>query len=89
MLSSNGLIMEETFHQCTAEKYLLNFVNSNQISTVITLFRLIWHQMEFRLATNQSEKCNYNPIWYGLTRFSIEFSVYRRMIYTVIMKQIV
>ena len=33
-----------------------NLVKSNQIWIVITLFRLIWHQTEFRWVTNQSEK---------------------------------
>ena len=36
----------------------MNHVNTNQIWVVITLFRLIWHQTEFRLVPNQSEKRN-------------------------------
>ena len=31
------------------EKYFLNLVHPHQIWILITLFRLIWHQMEFRL----------------------------------------
>ena len=31
-----------------------------EILIVITLFLLIWHQTEFRLAPNQWEKCNYD-----------------------------
>ena len=33
---------------------------SNKILIVITVFRLISHQMEFRLTTNKSGKFNYN-----------------------------
>ena len=33
----------------------------NQIWIVITLTWLIWHQTEFHLVPNQSEKYNYNP----------------------------
>ena len=38
-------------------KSLLNLVDPNQIWTVITLFRLMWSEMEFLLVPNQSEKC--------------------------------
>jgi len=30
---------------------------------------------EFRLVPNQSEKCNYNPIWLDSTRFRMNFAV--------------
>ena len=36
-------------------------VDRNQIWIVIKLFRFIWHQMEFRLVLNQSEKFDFNP----------------------------
>jgi len=36
-----------------------SIVKSNQI--LIALSRWIWHQTEFRLVPNKSEKCNYNP----------------------------
>ena len=36
-----------------AKKQFLNLVESHQILIVDTLFRLIWHQMEFRLVPNQ------------------------------------
>ena len=42
------------------EKSILNLVESNQILIAITLFRLIWQQMKFRLVPNQSGKCNYD-----------------------------
>ena len=43
------------------DTYYLNLVKSNQTWIVITLYRLIQHRMEFCLALNQSEKCNYSP----------------------------
>ena len=43
------------------EKYFWNLVIPNQIWKVITLFWLILHQTEFRLVSNQSEKCINNP----------------------------
>ena len=39
----------------------MNLIQLNLLWIVIILFRLIWHQREFRLVLNQSEKCNYNP----------------------------
>ena len=36
---------------------------------VIALFRLILHQMEFRLVPNQSVKCSYRQIWFNLKPF--------------------
>ena len=39
----------------------MNVVILKQISIVITLFHLIWNQMEFYLVLNHSEKCNNNP----------------------------
>ena len=50
--------------KCThlhTEKSFRNLVNPNHILIVITLFRWIQHQSEFRLVLNLSEKCNYNP----------------------------
>ena len=44
-----------------AEKYFMNHVNLNWISIVLSLFQLIWQQMEFRLVSYQSEKCNDKP----------------------------
>ena len=46
----------------TAFKHVMegNTDCSCHVSIVITLFRLIW-QAEFRLVSNQSEKCNYDP----------------------------
>ena len=41
------------------ETFFLNLVKSNQNCSVITLFQLIWQQMEFRLMPNQLEKFNY------------------------------
>ena len=55
------------------EKSFLNIDESNQIWVVITLFRLIRHQMKFRFVPNQSEKCNYNP--FDLARFRKDFSM--------------
>ena len=43
------------------QKYFPILVESNRILTVITLFPLICHQIDFRLVPNQSEKCNDNP----------------------------
>ena len=44
--------------QIYTKKFILNLVKSNQIWIVITIFWLIWHQTEFRLIANNSEKCN-------------------------------
>ena len=41
------------------DKSILNLVKSNQIRIVITFYRLIYHQTEFILVSNKSEKCNY------------------------------
>ena len=38
----------------------MNFVKLSKIWIVITFFRLIYHQTEFRSVKNQKEKCNYN-----------------------------
>ena len=45
------------------EKYFLNFVKSDPNQIVFTIFRLIYNQMLFHSAPNQSEKCKYNLIW--------------------------
>ena len=47
------------------KKSFLKLVNLNQIWIVITIFRLIWYQTEFRFVPNQSEYCNYylNLFW--------------------------
>ena len=42
------------------ETYFLNLASLNHIWTVIALFLFIWHQTEFRIMPNISEKCNYN-----------------------------
>ena len=42
------------------QKSFWNLVKYNHFLIVITLFKLIWHQMKFRLVPNQSEKWNYN-----------------------------
>ena len=55
------------------ENYFLNFVKSNQIWIVITLFQLIWHQTEFRSVSNQSEKSNYN------TKFCLIYKDQKKM----------
>ena len=46
-------------------KYFPKLVNPNQILIVITFFRLIYFQSEFRLVPNQSENGDYNPnlVW--------------------------
>ena len=51
------------------KNYILNLVNSNQIWIVNKLLRLIYHQTEFRLVLNKSEKCNYDPnlVWINTT----------------------
>ena len=46
------------FQPRTQRNICLNLVKLNYILIVVTLFRLIWHQTEFRLVTNQLEKCN-------------------------------
>ena len=38
--------------QLHTEKYFLNLVKLNQIWTVFTIFRLIWHQKDVRLVPN-------------------------------------
>ena len=43
------------------EKLILNLINSNQILIVITQFRLIYLQKDFRLVLNLSNNGNYNP----------------------------
>ena len=57
-----------------AEKYLLNLLKSNQTRIVISLFRLIWHRMEFRLARNQLDNSKYNLISVNLKRVGKDFS---------------
>ena len=46
---------------CTCTQRIL----LNQTTTLITLFRYIWHQMDLYLVPNLSVKCNYNPnsVW--------------------------
>jgi len=51
-----------------SENFFLNLAKSNHIWTVITLFRLIWHQAEIRLMQNHSEKCK--QIWFSVCNFS-------------------
>ena len=48
-------------------EYFLNRVESHQEWIVFALFRLVWHQMGFRLVPNPSEKCNYNQnfVWFN------------------------
>ena len=62
VLLSNKTLMPATLHP---EKSILNLFNSNKIWIVITNFRLIWYQTEFRLVPNQSGNGNYNPnlVW--------------------------
>ena len=62
-----------------AKKQFLNLVESHQILIVDTLFRLIWHQMEFRLVPNQLKNWK-KTIWFWLdsTRFRKKFSVCAR-----------
>ena len=54
-----------------AEKYFLNVVHLNPIRITITLFRLIWYQMEFRLMPYQSKAVIIIQIWMGWTRFKV------------------
>ena len=54
----------ENWHCSDAVSYAIdnsisNRVKSNQILIVVTIIRLIWHQMEFRLVSNQSENGKY------------------------------
>ena len=61
--------------QSFTEESFLILVKSNQIWIIITLFRLIWHQIYFRLGQNQSKNCNYNPNALDLTEFRTDKSV--------------
>ena len=58
-----GILFKEMTQQ--TENYFLNLVKSNQIWTVITLFRLFRHQTELDLTPNQLEKRNYNRLKKG------------------------
>ena len=46
---------------------IYEFIISNQICIVFTIFRLIWKQTEFRLVDHWSKKCKYNRnlVWFG------------------------
>ena len=59
IISCRGMQVKRVLTSHT-EKSFLNHVKSNQICIVITFLRSIWHQTEFRLVLNQSEKCNHN-----------------------------
>ena len=50
----------EVFVNWRQRGLLPNLVDLNQIWTIVTLSWSIWHQTEFRLLLNQSEKCNCN-----------------------------
>ena len=46
------------------------FGKSSQIWIVIMIFRMIWHQMDLRLVSDQTNECNYNPhlVWFNIFR---------------------
>ena len=48
-----------------------------QFGAQTSLFRLIWHQTEFRLMPNQSEKCSYNTnlVWFNKVHKNISLCV--------------
>ena len=48
------------FKRSEQRNIFLKLVKLNKIWIKCTLFRLNWLQTEFRLASNQSENCNYN-----------------------------
>ena len=50
----------------------MNLVEINHIR--ITLFRSIWHQMEFRLGPNQSGKCYCDPNFVQINQDSEKMS---------------
>ena len=52
----------DSYVRIYTEKYFLNLVKSNQNKIVLTIFRLIWNQNQFRLVQNQSENGKSNPI---------------------------
>ena len=43
-----------------AETFFRNFIKSNRIQIVFTIFRLIWNQTDVRLVPNQLENGKYN-----------------------------
>ena len=47
-------------------------LNPKQIWIVISLFNLIWHQVEISLVLNHSEMCNYKENMVGTKRNSIQ-----------------
>ena len=53
-------------------------INQTKILIVITLLRLIWHRIEFRLVLNLSEKCNYNPNSFWFNMFQKKFPCVRK-----------
>ena len=60
---------------CRARRKIFSeFVSLNYIWIVVTLFQLIWHQIEFRLLQDQSEKVITIQIQFRLTRFRKEIS---------------
>ena len=52
LISLNAVIYLNVFTQIN---HFPNLMKLNKISNVITFYRSIWHQMEFRLLSNQSE----------------------------------
>jgi len=65
--------LPETFFLANKNIRFLNLGYLNQILIIITVFRLIEHQTEFRLFPNQSENGEYNLISVDLPRLSSRF----------------
>ena len=74
------------FFQIHTEKYFWNLVESNWNWIVITIFRLIWHQIEFSFVSNQSEKSNYKYTIQIFVWFK-KISVFNLILYSVSKKR--
>ena len=67
-------VFKATTNARHAEKSFVNLVNPNLIWNIITLHRLILHQIKFNIYRRTLIKIQ---IWFGLTRFTKDFSVWK------------
>ena len=70
--SENATLTHDSLTMVHADISALNLLKLNQISIVISFFRLIWQQMKFRLVPKREITIQ---IWFNLTRFRKDLSV--------------
>ena len=62
IISSCQRIMSSCYTLCHILRYqFMNHLQLNQIWSVVTIFRMTWHQTAHCLLLSKSKNCNYNP----------------------------